>query len=138
MKSFRFFLSDVESRWYGGKSFFLKIYWEFVQTLVTSFEGTFWIFIIGWPFDNYIINYELFFAGTTDRVVDDKEEKISRMLKHFQEHVHNKFNRYAFGFFFCEVANVCFSVFSVYLTHKFLLNQYLLYGVDIYRWAQNT
>ena len=57
------------------------------------------------------------------------------MLKHFQEHVHNKFNRYALCFFFCEVANVCFSVFSVYLTHQFLLNQYLLYGVDLYRYV---
>lgn len=72
--------------------------------------------------------------GTTDRVVDDQEEKISRMLKHFQEHVHNKFNRYAIGFFCCEVANNILSMFSVYMTHKFLLNQYLQYGLQIYRY----
>lgn len=74
-----------------------------------------------------------FFQGTTGRVVDDAEEKISKMLKHFQEHVHNKFNRYAFGFFFCEFMNPCLALFSVYLTHKFLLDQYLEYGLQIYR-----
>jgi len=41
---------------------------------------------------------------TTGRIVDRSEEKISEMLKHFQEHVHNKFNRYALGFFACELA----------------------------------
>ena len=66
--------------------------------------------------------------------MDDQEEKISRMLKHFQEHVHNKFNRYAIGFFCCEVANNILSMFSVYMTHKFLLNQYLQYGLQIYRY----
>ena len=73
------------------------------------------------------------FPGTTGRVVDDADEKISRMLKHFQEHVHNKFNRYAFGFFFCELMNPILSLTSVFLTHKFLLNQYLEYGIDIFR-----
>jgi len=72
--------------------------------------------------------------GTTGRVVDDTDEKIGKMLKHFQEHVHNKFNRYAFGFFFCELMNPILSLTSVYLTHKFLLNQYLEYGIDLYRY----
>ena len=75
------------------------------------------------------------FAGTTGRVVDDTDEKIGKMLKHFQEHVHNKFNRYAFGFFFCELMNPILSLTSVFLTHKFLLNQYLEYGIQIYRYA---
>lgn len=71
--------------------------------------------------------------GTTGRVVDDAEDKIGRMLKHFQEHVHNKFNRYAFGFFCCELLNPILSLFSVYLTHKFLRDQYLSYGLLVYR-----
>ena len=39
-------------------------------------------------------------------MVDDAEEKMGRMLRQFQEHVHNKFNMYAFVFFGCEVANL--------------------------------
>ena len=93
--------------------------------------------------DTTLVNYSLFnlddvivcisITGTTGRVVDDTDEKIGKMLKHFQEHVHNKFNRYAFGFFFCELMNPILSLTSVFLTHKFLLNQYLEYGIDLYR-----
>lgn len=56
------------------------------------------------------------------------------MLKHFEEQIHNKFNGYAFGFFSCELLNPCLSILSVYLTHKFLLNQYLTYGLDVYQY----
>lgn len=73
--------------------------------------------------------------GTTNRRhVDDAEEKIGKMLRLFQEHVHNKFNRYAFGFFFCELMNICLALLSVFLTHKFLLDQYLPYGLQVYRY----
>lgn len=72
--------------------------------------------------------------GTTGRVVDEPEVKISRMLKQFQEHVHNKFNKYALGFFLCEMMNPCIAIFSVYITHKFLLDQYLEYGLQLYRY----
>jgi len=72
-------------------------------------------------------------GSTNRRYVYDAEEKISKMLKLFQEHVHNKFNKYAFGFFLCELMNMVFSLLSVFLTHKFLMGQYLPYGVDLYR-----
>ena len=77
--------------------------------------------------------------GTTARVIEDKDldEKIPKLLKHYQEHIHNMFNNYAFGFFFCELLNVMLSILSVYLTHKFLLDQYLTYGFDVYRYFQN-
>jgi hypothetical protein len=74
-----------------------------------------------------------FFTGTTGRFVDDTEEKIRKMLKHYQEHIHNKYNGYAFGFFCCELLNPCLSLISIYMTHKFLFNQYLNYGLDVYR-----
>ena len=51
----------------------------------------------------------------------------------FQEHIHNKFNRYAFGFFLCELMNMVFALLSVFMTHKFLLDQYLPYGWQVYR-----
>ena len=46
-------------------------------------------------------------GSTNRRYVYDAEEKISKMLKLFQEHVHNKFNKYAFGFFLCELTLYC-------------------------------
>jgi len=72
-------------------------------------------------------------AGTTGRVVDDAEEKMGRMLRNFQDHVHNKFNRYAFGFFACELMNLALAASALVATHRFLDYQYFDYGVKIYR-----
>ena len=71
--------------------------------------------------------------GTCGRVVDDADKKMSVMLKHFQEHVHNKFNRYAFGFFLCEIFNLFFAFLSIYLTHVFLNHQFYDYGLLVYQ-----
>ena len=76
--------------------------------------------------------------GTTGRVVDDSEEKMGRMLRHFQEHIHNKYNRYAFGFFGCELANLCIAIGAIFATHKFLDHQFLTYGLSVYRYALKT
>ena len=73
------------------------------------------------------------FAGTTGRVVDDAEEKMGRMLRQFQEHVHNKFNMYAFVFFGCEVANLVIALTAIYATHLFFNNQFLTYGTSVWR-----
>ena len=50
-----------------------------------------------------------------------------------QEHVHNKFNMYAFVFFGCEVANLVIALFAIYLTHLFFNNQFLTYGTSVWR-----
>ena len=60
------------------------------------------------------------------------------MLKQYKEHIHNKFNGYAFGFFCCELLHPCISILSVYLTHKFLQHEYLYYGVDVYKYVLLT
>ena len=52
------------------------------------------------------------------------------MLKQFQEHVHNKFNRYAFGFFLCEVTNLLFAFLNIYMTDVFLNYQFFNYGIS--------
>ena len=49
----------------------------------------------------------------TARVIEDTEEKQAVLLKNYLEHVHNKFNKYAFCFFFCELLNVTISVSQV-------------------------
>lgn len=73
------------------------------------------------------------FSGTTGRVVDDSEEKMGRMLRQFQEHIHNKFNRYAFGFFACEVMNLAIALGAIFATDKFLNYQFITYGLYVYR-----
>jgi len=64
----------------------------------------------------------------------DMNKKKGEMLKHFQEHVHNKFNRYAFGFFLCEFCNLLFAVICIYLTHIFLNYQFYDYGILVYQY----
>ena len=82
----------------------------------------------------YIIKEFLFtILGTTDRVVSDQDEKLSRTLKHFKEYIHNKFNRYAFGFFFCELLNLFLAFIGFWITHRFLNDEFLTYGFDVYR-----
>ena len=74
------------------------------------------------------------FAGTTGlSPPKDMDKKKGEMLKHFQEHVHNKFSRYAFGFFLCEFCNLLFAVICIYLTHIFLNYQFYDYGILVYR-----
>ena len=73
-------------------------------------------------------------SGTTDRVISDQDEKLSRTLKHFKEYIHNKFNRYAFGFFFCELLNLLLAFIGFWMTHRFLNDEFLTYGFDVYRY----
>ena len=56
------------------------------------------------------------FAG---RVIEDSEEKQAILLKNYLEHVHNKFNKYAFCFFFCELLNICISISQVTTHYKY-------------------
>jgi len=108
-------------------------YYQWVPIFLAIQAGLFyiprclWLLIEG-GLMSYIVK------GTTGRFIEDTEDKIAKMLKHFQDQIHNKFNSYAFGFFGCELLNTCFSILSVYLTHKFLLNQYLEYGVQVYEY----
>ena len=48
-----------------------------------------------------------------ERVVEGHQEKLVKLLDLFVEHVHNKFNKYAFYFFMCELLNVIITVFMV-------------------------
>ncbi|XP_040575378.1 innexin inx2 isoform X1 [Lepeophtheirus salmonis] len=70
--------------------------------------------------------------GTTGRVVENADEKKGNLLRNFQIHIHNKFSAYAFCFFFCELLNVILVIFAIFITHKFLNNQFLTYGLDVY------
>jgi len=108
-------------------------YYQWVPIFLAIQAGLFYIPRCLWlMLEGGLMSYIV--KGTTGRFIEDTEDKIAKMLKHFQEQIHNKFNSYAFGFFGCELLNCCFSILSVYLTHKFLLNQYLEYGVQVYKY----
>jgi len=115
-------------------TYLYNTYYQWVSIFLAVQAGLFYIPRCIWlVIENGLMSYIV--KGTTNRrFVDDADEKISKMLKLFQEHVHNKFNRYAFGFFFCELMNICLAILSVFLTHKFLLDQYLPYGLQLYRY----
>ena len=56
-------------------------------------------------------------------MIEDTEEKQAVLLKNYLEHVHNKFNKYAFCFFFCELLNICISISQVSnILNKFFLD----------------
>ena len=46
-------------------------------------------------------------------VVENPSEKQTSLLRNYCEHIHNKFNKYAFCFFFCELLNVTITVSQV-------------------------
>ena len=67
-------------------------------------------------------------------MVEEPERKKRQLLVNYQEHVHNKFNTYAFCFFFCELLNILILVTQVFVTNAFLNYRYLDYGYQVYRY----
>ena len=52
----------------------------------------------------------------------------------FQEHLHNKYNRYAFCFYSCETSNLFIVISQIFVVNKFLHYQFLSYGFRVYEW----
>ena len=52
-------------------------------------------------------------TGCLDRVVDNAAEKQEALMTNYCEYVHNKFNKYAIGFFFCELLNLVITISQV-------------------------
>ena len=77
---------------------------------------------------------EFLVKGHQERVVDDHQEKLVKLLHLFVEHVHNKFNKYAFYFFLCELFNIIITVVTILGTHVFLHYQYFNYGINIFKY----
>ena len=85
--------------------------------------------------------------------MENPAEKQSSLLRNYCEHVHNKFNKYAACFFFCELLNVTISVSQVslpggdpgelynqtnidcqiFVTHAFLNYNFLDFGYNVYK-----
>ena len=90
-------------------------------------------------------------TGCLDRVVDNAAEKQEALMTNYCEYVHNKFNKYAIGFFFCELLNLVITIsqviffymnwskvteyfFQIFVTHAFLNYQYFDYGYLVYQY----
>ena len=69
--------------------------------------------------------------GTRGKVVENALEKQENLLKTFQEHLHNKYNLYAFGFICCEVGNFFVLLSQIFLTNLFLNYTFLKYGIQV-------
>jgi len=72
--------------------------------------------------------------GHQGRIVEDHSEKLLKLLDHYVEHVHNKFDKYAVYFFCCELLNIVILVSQIYVTHIFLHHQFLDYGYQVYKY----
>jgi hypothetical protein len=44
--------------------------------------------------------------GTTGKIVEDSDAKLDNLLSTFRQNLQNKYNRYAFAFFGCELLNL--------------------------------
>ena len=70
--------------------------------------------------------------GTTGKIIEETDEKMERLLKTFKDNLQNKYNRYAFIFFACEVLNFAVVISQIFITDTFLQNQFLFYGPKVW------
>ena len=54
--------------------------------------------------------------GTTDRIIEGQDDKLEILLRTFRHNLQNKYNRYTFFFFLCEVFNFLIMAFQFYVT----------------------
>lgn len=71
--------------------------------------------------------------GTTGKIIEESDEKMDRLLKTFKDNLQNKYNRYAFIFFSCEVLNLIVVVSQFFITDAFLQHQFIFYGPQVWR-----
>ena len=67
------------------------------------------------------------------KVVEDVADKCEELVNVFTEHLHNRYNRYCYGFFSCELLNLVIVICQFFLTDRFLGGHFLTYGSDVYQ-----
>ena len=72
--------------------------------------------------------------GARGKIIEDADEKREALVQTFQDHLHNKYNSYAFGFCVCEQLNFVVVMAQWFVTHKFLKYQFLDYGPAVLRY----
>jgi len=114
--------TSLYNTYYQWVSIFL-----FIQAILFYIPRCIWLSMEG-GLMNFLVN------GCTDRVVEDKDTKQNSLLHHYHEHIHNKFNKYAYCFFFCELLNILISVSQIFVTDAFLNYQFLDYGYLVFNY----
>ena len=61
----------------------------------------------------------------------DHDNKVTTKLCWPQEHLHNKYNRYAALFYTCETSNLLIVISQILVINKFLNYQFLSYGFNV-------
>ena len=76
--------------------------------------------------------------GTTGKIIEDTDDKLKSLMKTFKDNLQNKYNRYAFIFFSCELLNLAIVILQFILTDFFLKHQFWMYGPQVYRYFAIT
>lgn len=73
--------------------------------------------------------------GTTGRIIEDSDEKRDKLVILFKVNLKNKYNKYAFIFFSCELLNLVVATSQFFITDAFLQHQFLFYGPKVIRYT---
>uniref|UniRef100_A0A0K2TEQ0 Innexin n=1 Tax=Lepeophtheirus salmonis TaxID=72036 RepID=A0A0K2TEQ0_LEPSM len=76
--------------------------------------------------------------GTTGKLIEDMDQKTDALLSVFKDQLENKYNRYTFLFFFCEILNIIILISQFFITNVFLQRQFLDYGPKVFSFYQKT
>eukprot|EP00092_Neocalanus_flemingeri_P002461 GFUD01002633.1.p1 GENE.GFUD01002633.1~~GFUD01002633.1.p1 ORF type:complete len:421 (-),score=78.51 GFUD01002633.1:86-1348(-) len=66
------------------------------------------------------------------KIIEDAEEKRDSLIQTFQEHLHNKYTKYAALFYFCETANLFVVISQIFVVNSFINYHFLSYGPKVW------
>jgi len=66
------------------------------------------------------------------KIIEDAEEKRDCLIQTFQEHLHNKYTKYAILFHICETLNLVVVSSQFFVVNRFLNYQFLNYGPSVW------
>ncbi|XP_071747044.1 innexin inx2 isoform X3 [Lepeophtheirus salmonis] len=69
--------------------------------------------------------------GTRGKIIDEADIKRDALIKTFQDHLHNKYNSYAFWFLFCEGLNFVVVISEWFITNRFIKYHFFSYGPSV-------
>ncbi|XP_060834024.1 innexin inx3-like [Rhopalosiphum padi] len=67
---------------------------------------------------------------------ESRRLKQNRLVQYFIESFHTH-STYAFGYILCEIINIFNISFNIYITHKFLDESFLTYGIEMLKYYQH-
>merc|ERR1712106_416365 len=68
------------------------------------------------------------------KIIEDAEEKRDSLIQTFQEHLHNKYTKYAALFYFCETCNLFIVISQIFVVNRFLNYEFLAYGPKVWHY----